>query len=104
MPDSIRATAAEILSDHRRNSKAKRNYRQKERLHHTRADSETGLSLWSKAADDCVNEHDVNEDQQKLRAGRRTDPQHAFPDFCLRTEQRNSEPHVVIFLFEISHH
>src|SRR5260370_9221693 len=104
MPDAISATAAEVLSYDRRNSKAKRHYGQKERLHHARADSETGLSLWSKAADDCVNEHDVNKEQQKLRAGRHTDPQHAFPDFCLRPEQRKSEPYEVIFLFEISYH
>src|SRR4029077_3462404 len=104
MPDAISATAAEVLSDNGRNSKAKRHYGQKQRLHHARADSETGLSLRSKAADDCVNEHDVNEEQQKLRACRDTDPQHAFPDLCLRTEQRKSEPYVAIFLFEINYH
>src|SRR6266496_50141 len=104
MPDAIRATAAEVLSYDGRHSKAKRHYRQKERLHHARADSETGLSLRSKATDDHVNEHDVNEEQQKLRASWDTDPQHAFPDFCLRAEQRKSEPHVVIFLFEINYH
>src|SRR5213592_4333582 len=104
MPNAIRATAAKVLSHYWRNSKAKRHYGQKERLHHARADSETGLSLRSKAADYCVNEHDVNEEQQKLRAGRDADPQHAFPDFCLRAEQRKSEPHVVIFLFEIKYH
>src|SRR6266403_2105695 len=104
MPDAIRTTAAEVLSHNRRNSKAKRHYGQKERLHHARADSETGLSLRSKAADDHINEHDVNEEQQKLRAGRDTDPQHAFPDSCLRAEQWKSEPYVVIFLFEINYH
>src|SRR4029077_3134614 len=104
MPDAISATAAEVLSDNGRHSKAKRRYGQKERLHHARADSETCLSLRSKAADECVNEHDVNEEQQKLRAGRHTDPQHAFPDFCLRPEQSESKPYVVIFLFEISYH
>src|SRR6266480_6764776 len=104
MPDAIRATAAEVLSYDGRQSKAKRHYGQKERLHQARADSETGLSLRSKAADYCVNEHDVNEEQQKLRARRDTDPQHAFPDFCLRAEQRKSESYVVIFLFEINYH
>src|SRR5947199_6786752 len=104
MLDAIRATAAEVLSDDGRHSKAKGHYGQKERLHHARADSETGLSLRSKAADDCVNEHDVNEEQQKLRARWDTDPQHAFPDFCLRPKQRKSEPYVVIFLFEINYH
>src|SRR5262245_31367484 len=102
MPDPIRAPTAEVLGNNGRNSKAKRYYRQKERLHHARADSETGLSLRSKAADDCVNEHDINEDQQKLRARRDTDSQHAFPNSCLRSEQRKSEPHVVIFLLEIN--
>src|SRR4029450_10732232 len=102
MPDSICATPTKVLSDNRRNRKAKRYYGQKERLHDTTGNSETGLGFRSKAADDCVNEHDVNEDQQKLRARRDTDPQHAVPDLCLRAEQPKSEPHVVIFLFEIN--
>ena len=63
MPDAICMAAAKVLSYYRRNSKAKRDYRQKQRLHHARADSETGLGLRSKAADDYVNEHDVNKDQ-----------------------------------------
>src|SRR6516165_3457515 len=99
MPDAIRATAAKVLSHHGRNSKAKRYHGQKQRLHHACANSEASLSLWSKATDDRVNEHDVNEHEQKLRPRRNTDAQHAFPDFCLRTEERKSEPHVVIFLF-----
>src|SRR5262245_60062479 len=97
MPDAIRTTATKVLSHNRSNSKAKSDYRQKERLHHARADSESGLSLWPKAADDRVNEDDVHKQQQKLHARRHTDPQHAFPDCCLRAEQRKSKPHVVIF-------
>ena len=63
MPDSLGATTAEVLSDNRRHGKAERHDRQKKGLHHTRADSKTRLSLWPKAADDRVNEHNVNKEQ-----------------------------------------
>src|SRR5207302_9791625 len=73
-------------------------------LHHARADSETRLSCRSKAANNGVNEQDVNKEQHKLSAGRHTDPQHPSPGFYLRPEKRNTETQIMIFLFEINYH
>src|SRR5438105_5538811 len=61
MPNSLGATTAEVLSDNRRHGKAERHDRQKKGLQHTRADSTTRLSLWPKAADGHVNEHNVKQ-------------------------------------------
>ena len=68
MPDSIGAAAAEVLPDDRRDCKTERHHRKEECLHHPRTNSETGLSLRSKAADDHVNQHNINKKQQELRA------------------------------------
>src|SRR6266481_9565085 len=104
MPDAVRAAAAEVLPYDWRNSKTKGHYGQEKCLHHAGADTETGLSLRAKAVDDRVDEHNINKEQQKLRAGGHADPQHASPNLCLRTKQRKPEPHVMIFLFEINYH
>src|SRR6266542_1664806 len=101
MADSIRLAPTEVLAYHRRDGKAERHDRQKKRLHHACADSETRLSRWAKAADNRVNEHDVNEEQQKLSARRHTDPQHSSPNFCARAKKWETKTQVVIFLFEI---
>ena len=104
MADSIGVAAAEVLSHHRRNCKAECHHRQKERLHYARADSETGLGCRSKAANDSVNEQDINKEQHKLSAGRHTNPQHLSPGFYLWPEKRNTGTLVMIFLFEINYH
>jgi hypothetical protein len=103
MPDSVRAAATEVLANHGRNGKAERNHRQKKRLHHTCANSEACLCCWSKASDDRVNDHDVHKEQQKLRAGWHTDPQHSSPNFCLRATQRKTKTQIMIFPFEINY-
>jgi len=43
MPDPVCAATSEVLSHYRRSGKAQRHHRQEQRLHHARADSETGL-------------------------------------------------------------
>src|SRR5512133_2780916 len=103
MPDSVRAAAAEVLANHGRNRKAERNHRQKKRLHHACADSEPRLCRWSKASDDRVNDHDVHKEQQKLRAGWYTDPQHSSQNSCLRAKQRKTKTQIMIFPFEINY-
>src|SRR5437773_1436513 len=103
MADSIRLAPAEVLPYHGQHCKAERDHRQKKRLHYACADPETGLSRWSKAADDRVNKYDVNKEQKKLRARRHTNPQHSSPNFCLRTEKRKTKTQVMIFLFEINY-
>src|ERR1044071_997916 len=101
MADSIRSPPAEVLPDYRRDGKAERHHRQKKRLHHPCADTETRLGRRSKAADDRINEQDVNEEQQKLRACWHTDPQHSSPNLCARPKQRKTKTQVMIFPFEI---
>src|SRR5262245_37727592 len=104
MANSIRPAPTEVLSYHRRHGKAECHHRQKKRLHHASADSKTRLSRWPKAANNRVNEHDVNEEQQKLCAGRHTDPQHSSPNLCAWAKKRKTKSEVMIFLFEINHH
>src|SRR6516165_2304315 len=104
MPDALRATSTEVLSYDWRNSKTERYHGQEKCLHHAGADSETGLSLRAKAADDRVDKHNINKEQQELRASRNANPQHASPNLCLRTKQRKPKPHIMIFLFEINYH
>ena len=103
MADSIRLAPAEVLAYHRRHSKAERHDRQKKRLHDACADSETRLSCWTKAANNCVNEHDVNKEQQELSAGRHTNPQHSPPNLCAWPKKWKTKTQVMIFLFEINY-
>src|SRR6266480_7285587 len=103
MADSIRLASTEVLPYHRRHGKAERHDRQKKRLHYACADPETRLSCWAKAANNCVNEHDVNEEQQKLSAGRHTNPQHSPPNLCAWAEKWKTKSQVMIFLFEINY-
>src|SRR6266545_8071228 len=104
MPDSIRTTSTEVLADHGRNGKTERYHRQEKGLHHACADSETSLCRRTKTSDDRVNNHDVDKEQQKLRARWDTDPQHASPNFGLWAKQRKTKTQIMIFLFEINHH
>ncbi len=104
MPDSIRSAATEVLANHGRNGKTERYHRQEKGLHYACADSEARLCRRSKTSDDRVNDHDVHKEQQKLRARRDTDPQHACPNFGLRAKQRKTKTQIMIFLFEINQH
>src|SRR5204862_324916 len=83
-----------------RSSKAERNHWQEKRQHHACAYAEPRLCCWSKAPDDRVDDHDVHKEQQKLRAGWYTDPQHSSPNFCLRAKQRKTKTQIMIFPFE----
>src|SRR5207249_4926603 len=62
-----------------------------------------GLGGRSKASNDAVNNHNIYEEQDKLRARRHADVQHLAPDFCLRTEERKTETKIMIFFLEIDH-
>src|ERR1041385_7918322 len=103
MADSMRLAPAEVLAYHGRYGEAEGDDRQKKRLHHACADPEARLRSWSKAADNRVNEHDVNKEQQKLCAGRDTDPQHSSPNRCAWAKKWKTKAQVMIFLFEINY-
>src|ERR1051325_5854816 len=95
MPDALGLAPSKILSNHRRNGETERDDRQKERLHHAHANTESGLRRRSEADDDGINERDINEQQDKLGAGRQTDLQHCPPGFHLRPKLGCAETHVM---------
>src|ERR1017187_6424264 len=104
LTDAIGVAPSKVLSDHRSNGEAERHDRQKECLHHSCSDPESGLGGRSKASNDAVNNYDINEEQNKLRAGRHSDAKHRPPDFHLRPEKLKTEAQVVLFSLEINHH
>src|SRR5207302_1412078 len=101
MPDAIGPTAAEVLSNQGRHCKTQCDHRQKERLHHPRADPESCLRRRAEISNDPVDDEDVDKEKDKLSASRDADAQHRTPDFHLRTPQRKSEAQVTIFFLEV---
>src|SRR5947207_8039370 len=101
MPGSIRATAAKILSNYRRHCKTQCDHRQKERLHHPRADPESCLRRRTEISDDPVDDDDVDKEKDKLSAGWDADAQHRAPDFHLCEPQRKPEAEVTILFLEV---
>src|SRR5262249_13634667 len=55
----------------------------------------------SKISNDHINDQDVDEEENKLRACRNTDSQHCAPDFELSAPFRKSKTEVMIFFFEV---
>src|SRR5438094_753455 len=81
-----------------------RSRQDKKHLHHPYAHSESGMSVWSKATNDSVHNHDVSEEQHKFRTRRYPDVKHLSPNPCLRTKERKTKAQIMIFFFEIDHH
>src|SRR5438093_1085569 len=104
MPNALGLPATEILSDHRRNREAERDYRQEQRLHDPYTETESRLRGGTEADDDGINERDVNEQEHKFRAGWQTDAQHRPPCFHLRPKLCCAETQVVKFFLEVNDH
>ena len=104
MPHALSLAAAKILSDHRRNRKAERDYRQEQSLHYSDTETESRLCGGAKADNDRINECNVSEEQDEFGAGWQTDAQHRPPGFHLRPKLRRAETQVVKFFLEVNDH